>query len=312
MTDGAIEPGLGGGPASVTEVVMRDGLQDLDMVVPTGQKLEIVDALIEAGLRTIEIGAFVSAKRVPQMADTSELLARVPRRAGVRYGALVFNRLGAQQALDAGVDEVRLVVSASEAHSRANAGRSVEEALGHCLDAMEVLVRSAGAPSVIASIATAFVCPWEGRIDSGRVVRLVSAFADAGVETVYLADTLGAADPMLLRRSIEAVRSQVPDVRLGLHLHDTHGMAVACAWEAIGLGVRAFDAALGGFGGCPFAPGAEGNVATEDLVGLLESVGVSTGVDLDKALLACGVLEEVTGSRSRARRRRAAAARSAP
>lgn len=289
---------------AITEVVMRDGLQDLESVVPTPRKLEMVDALIDAGLRRIEIGAFVSVERVPQMADTSTLLERVPRQADVRYGALVFNRRGARLALDGGADEIRLVVSASEAHCRANTRKTVEEALGCCLDALEVVAAAEKPPSVVASIATAFVCPWEGAIESSKVVRLVSAFRDSGVDTVCLADTLGAADPARLRRSIEAVQERVPDVRLGLHLHDTHGMALACAWEALKLGVRSFDSALGGFGGCPFAPGAEGNVATEDLVGLLSSVDAATGVDLEKALIACGVLEDITGARSRARRRR--------
>lgn len=297
---------------TITEVVMRDGLQDLPVVVPTSQKVEMVDALIDAGLTNLEIGAFVSPDRVPQMADTSELLARVPRRADVRYSALAFTPRGAQRAVDGGVDEVRLVLSASEAHSKANTGRSVSDALQRCLDAIDLIAGVRDGPTVVASIATAFVCPWEGLIESGRVVRLVASLRRAGVETVYLADTLGAANPAQLRSSLEAVQSGVPDVRLGLHLHDTYGMALACAWESLNVGVRLFDSALGGLGGCPFAPGAEGNAATEDLSGLFASVGMTSRVDAESTLLACAMLEQITGVRSRARRRRGVTPRLEP
>lgn len=288
-------------PASVTvtEVVLRDGLQDEPVIVSTTGKLRLLDGLLGAGLRSVELGAFVRPDRVPQMADTDQVAAQVAARswapAGAAFSALVLNRAGAERAIAAGVPEVRLVVSASDGHSRANAGRPVSEALAALERAAAVLAAAPRPPSMSAGIATAFCCPYDGPTPPGRLASIAARLRVAGIRRISLADTLGAATPVQVRAGVTAVRQAVPDCRIGLHLHDTLGMAMACAWEALGLGVDWFDASLGGIGGCPFAPGAAGNVATEDLLGLLHGAGVTTGVDAGRLLDLIPLLSELVG-----------------
>jgi hydroxymethylglutaryl-CoA lyase len=284
-------------PASVTvtEVVLRDGLQDEPATVATDGKLRLLDGLIGAGLRSIELGAFVRPDRVPQMADTGQLFEAARGRAGVTCSGLVVNRAGAERAIAAGAPEVRLVVSASEGHSRANAGRGVEEALAELERAAAVLGAAPRPPVLSAGIATAFVCPYDGPTPAERVVAIAARLTAAGAGRISLADTLGAATPVQVRAGIVALRQALPEARVGLHLHDTYGMALACAWEALRLGVDWFDASLGGIGGCPFAPGAAGNVATEDLLGLLHGTGVATGVDAGRLLGLIPLLSELVG-----------------
>lgn len=284
-------------PASVTltEVALRDGLQDEPSALPTAGKLRVFDGLVGAGVRSVELGAFVRKDRVPQMADTDEMFALVGTRPGVTCSGLVMNVPGAKRALAANAAEVRLVVSASDGHSRANAGRSGAEALDELVDAAGVLVSSPRPPAIAAGIATAFVCPYDGPTPPHRLVGIARRLLHAGAQRLSLADTLGAATPVQVRAGIMALRDAFPDLELGLHLHDTCGMALACAWEALQLGVGWFDAALGGIGGCPFAPGAAGNVASEDLLGLLHGVGIRTGVDLDGMLDLVPLLGELVG-----------------
>ncbi|MGH3412951.1 MAG: hydroxymethylglutaryl-CoA lyase [Marmoricola sp.] len=279
----------------VTEVVLRDGLQDEDVIVPTEAKTALFEDLVRAGVRSIELGAFVRPDRVPTMADTDELFARLRGRAGVTCSGLVMNLAGARRALAAGAAEVRLVVSASEGHSRANAGRGRDEALEEVVQASTALAGSADAPVISAGIATAFVCPYDGPTPPKRLADMATRLAGAGATSISLADTLGAADPLQVRAGISAVREALPGVQLGLHLHDTHGRALACAWEALQHGVDWFDSSLGGVGGCPFAPGAAGNVATEDLVAMLHAVGCETGIDLPRLLDVLPVLEQLLG-----------------
>ncbi|HZD66145.1 MAG TPA: hydroxymethylglutaryl-CoA lyase, partial [Acidimicrobiales bacterium] len=259
---------------TVTDVALRDGLQDEPRPLPTADKLALLEGLAGAGLRSIEAGAFVRADRVPQLADSEELFARATLPAGVTCSGLVMNVPGARRALAAGVPEVRVVVSASEGHSRANAGRGADEALEEVGRAVELLTAAHEGPAVDLGIATAFVCPYDGPTAPDRLARIAATLVGRGVRAVSLADTLGAATPLQVRAGVLALREAVPGTRVGLHLHDTYGMALAGVWEALGQGVDWFDAALGGIGGCPFAPGAAGNVATEDLVGLLQGVGI--------------------------------------
>lgn len=280
---------------TVTEVVLRDGLQDEPVTVATVDKLRLLDGLLKAGLRSVELGAFVRADRVPQMADTDQLVAASRAPVGVTFSGLVLNRAGAERAIAAGAGEVRLVVSASEGHSRANAGRSTSEALAALERAAVVLAAAPRPPMVAAGIATAFCCPYDGATPPERLASIAARLAAAGVRRISLADTLGAATPLQVRRGITAVRQAVPDIQIGLHLHDTYGMALACAWEALSLGIDWFDASLGGIGGCPFAPGAAGNVATEDLLGLLHGAGVATGVDIGRLLDLIPLLSELVG-----------------
>ena len=273
---------------TITEVVLRDGLQDEPAMVATAEKLALLEGLVTAGLRSIEIGAFVLPDRVPQMADTDALFASLAAESPKTgedapvYSALVMNRRGAERALAAGADEVRLVVSASEGHSRSNGGRPVAEALDELIEAAALLRQARTPPILSAGIATAFVCPYDGLTPPDRLVEIADRLTASGVRSISLADTLGAATPLQVRAGVRAVQTAHPETHVGLHLHDTEGMALANVWEALNLGVDWFDTALGGIGGCPFAPGAAGNLATEDLLGLLHKLGIDTGVDLER------------------------------
>ncbi|MGI5129782.1 hydroxymethylglutaryl-CoA lyase [Pseudonocardia sp. CA-107938] len=263
----------------ISDVALRDGLQDEDVVVPTAAKLGLAHGLLAAGVRSLEVGSFVHPDRVPQMADTDRLLHALSN--GVATGAtlhtLVFNDRGARRAIAAGARSVRVVVSAGDGHSRANAGVGTVEALDRLQSSIAIL--HDGGVAVEACIATAFVCPFDGDIPPGTVAHLATRLAAMGAGVVHLADTVGAAHPSQIGRTVATVRDACPDLPLGLHLHNSYGMASAAAWTALQLGVRRFDAALGGLGGCPFAPGASGNVATDDLVHLLHREGLDTGID---------------------------------
>ncbi|MEU8633904.1 hydroxymethylglutaryl-CoA lyase [Amycolatopsis sp. NPDC048633] len=263
----------------LTEVVLRDGLQDESVTVPTHEKVRLARGLIDAGVRSLEVGSFVSARRVPQMADTGEVL-RTLLDAPAALHTLVFTERGARQAIEAGARTVRLVVSASDGHSVANAGVPTAAALDRLAGCAAVL--AAAGVAVEASVATAFVCPFDGDTDPDRTAGVAARLGAMGARVVHLADTIGAARPSQLRTVVSAVRDELPDVPLGLHLHNTYGLAAANAWEGLGLGIRRFDAALGGLGGCPFAPGASGNVATDDLVDFFHREGIATGLDVEK------------------------------
>jgi hydroxymethylglutaryl-CoA lyase len=265
----------------ITEVLLRDGFQIEPTVVPTADKLRLARGLFDAGLTSLEVGSFVDPRKVPQMADTAELLQELaPSASAAALHTLVFNDRGARRALEAGARHVRLVLSASDGHSSANAGVPTEQAFERLASAAALL--TAGGVRIEASIATAFVCPFDGETPPDRVAQLAVRLAGLGARVVHLADTIGAASPRHIARAVEAVSAALPDVPLGLHLHNTYGMASANAWEGLRLGIRRFDASLGGVGGCPFAPGAAGNVATDDLVNLLHHAGIGTGVNVDK------------------------------
>lgn len=264
----------------ITEVLLRDGLQIEPVIVPTADKLRLAYGFLEAGLTSLEIGSFVHPAKVPQMADTDRLAAQLSAGESVSLHTLVFNERGARRALDAGVRHVRLTVSASDGHSRANAGVPTEEALDRLKPAAELLAEAG--VQLEATIATAFVCPFDGETPPEQVVRIADRLAGLGISVLHLADTIGAAGPWHIRRTVKAVQARLPHMPMGLHLHNTYGMASANAWEALQLGVRRFDAALGGVGGCPFAPGAAGNIATDDLVNLFHQAGIATGIDVER------------------------------
>jgi hydroxymethylglutaryl-CoA lyase len=261
----------------ITEVVLRDGLQNEASVVRTADKARLAAGLVDAGLTSLEVGAFVNPARVPQMADTDELLRTLGHDMPVQLHTLVFNTRGAERAIDVGARHVRFVVSASEGHSRSNTGVGVSESLDRIEQCAEVL--DAAGVRLEASIATAFVCPFDGDTPVQRVTQIAARLVRIGAQVIHLADTIGAANPGQVRRAVKAVQDQHPATPIGLHLHNTYGMAAANAWEAVQLGVQRFDASLGGLGGCPFAPGAAGNIATDDLVHLFHREGISTGVD---------------------------------
>lgn len=273
-------PAVDGQPVDIIDVTLRDGLQIQPTTVPTVTKVALGRALAAAGLREIELGAFVHPAQVPQLADSGAVFAALAGDLpGVTAAALVPNVRGAERALAAGAAAVRVVLSCSEGHSQANTRRTVADGLRQ---AHEVVRRIDGTGvGVSVGLATAFVCPFDGAVAADRVADIVDEVAGWGVPEVSLADTLGRADPRQVATTLAVVRARHPALRLGLHLHNTYGMAAANVCVGLDSGVRRFDAALGGIGGCPFAPGAAGNIATEDLVFMLHAMGFRTGVDLE-------------------------------
>ena len=273
----------------ITDVVTRDGLQDEERIVPTEQKVRIIEGLLRAGVRSIEVTSFVHPRVVPQMADAEALVAALPRLPGVTYSALVPNRKGAERALAAGVDEIRMVVSASESHNRTNLNRPVAETLDELRAVCRLAAQRRPDVTLAGTVATAFACPFEGRTPLERLLWVVDELHAMGVRRIGLADTTGMANPRQVYETVSVVRERFPDVTFWLHLHNTRDLALANALAGLQAGIRHFDSSLGGLGGCPFAPGATGNVSTEDLVHMLHEMGIETGIDLD-ALFAVGRL----------------------
>lgn len=260
----------------VTDVVLRDGLQDLDVVIPTAAKLDIARALAAAGVAELEVAAFVSARRVPQMGDATDILRGLEPLETARICAIALNGQGIRRARASRLDELRLVVSAADGHSRANAGRSPHELIeqyGAELGSDTVPFDITGAVSV------AFNCPFDGPVSPAQAVSVVGALVAVGATKVSLADTLGTAPTSQVMSTVTAVREAFPDLPLGLHLHDGHGQALNTVTSALAAGVDQFDSALGGFGGCPFAPGAHGNLDTAALIKHLADRGADTGID---------------------------------
>ena len=267
-------------PARVTvvEVGPRDGLQNEAATVPTADKVAFVNRLARAGLPVIEASAFVSPRWVPQMADAAEVLRAIERVPGVRYTALVPNAKGLDRAVAAGVTEVAVFGAASETFSHRNLNRGIEETFGTfrevCREARAAGVRVRG------YLSTCFGCPFEGPVPPARVAELAARLLELGVFEVALSDTIGVAHPGQVAEVLGSVLPRVPVGHLALHFHDTRGTALANVLAGLLLGVTTFDASAGGLGGCPYAPGATGNLATEDLVFMLDGLGIETGVDL--------------------------------
>lgn len=278
-------------PSSVTvvEVGPRDGLQNERAPISTADKIAFVDRLSAAGNRVIEVSAFVSPKWVPQMADASEVFAGITRRPDTRYTALVPNRQGLERATAAGVSEVAIFAAASDTFSRRNTNQSIDESLvtyGEvCREATRHGVRVRG------YLSTCFVCPFEGRMDPARVAEVAARVLDLGVYEVVVSDTIGAAHPGMVAPLLDAVTARVPLGQIALHFHDTRGTALANVLAGLDYGVTTFDSAAGGLGGCPFAPGASGNLATEDLLFMLNGLGIQTGVSIDAVAEASRFIE---------------------
>jgi hydroxymethylglutaryl-CoA lyase len=274
----------------IVEVGPRDGLQNEHATIGADAKVTFVNMLSEAGHRTIEVGAFVSPRWVPQMADTAGVFARIERRPAVRYTALVPNVAGLERAIAARVDEVAIFAAASESFSRRNINQSIEESLdtyrGVCAAA-----RDAGLP-IRAYVSTAFGCPFEGAIEPARVRDVSAALINMGAYEVSISDTIGIAHPGQVPIVVFAVAERVPLDRIALHFHDTRGTALANVLTALQLGVSVYDSSAGGLGGCPYAPGATGNLATEDLLYMLDGLGIETGVQIDKVLAASRFIEQ--------------------
>ena len=268
-------------PITVREVGLRDGLQSIARTLPTAHKLDWLRAAHAAGLREIEVGSFVPARLLPQLADTAELVAVARTLPGLTTSVLVPNLRGAQAALDSGADLMLLPLSASHAHSLANLRKTPDEVIAE-IGRIRALRDASGSRCVIeVGLSTAFGCTLQGRVDEDEVIRLLQAALDAGAERVGLADTVGYADPLQVARVFERGFAAVGDRLACGHFHDTRGLGMANVYAAWQAGVRRFDACLAGIGGCPHAPGASGNVSTEDVAYLFASMGVPTGLDFD-------------------------------
>jgi hydroxymethylglutaryl-CoA lyase len=287
---------------SVREVGPRDGLQNEDPV-PTGAKIELIDRLSRTGVQRIEAVSFVRPQAIPQMADAAAVWAGITRSPAVRYSALVPNLRGTALALAAGVTELEAVVSASDTHNRKNVNRGTEESLDDIAAIIDEAHRAGASCQVI--ISTAWGCPYEGDVPPQRVLWAAGRAVAGGADSVSFGDTTGMATPGRVARLVGEFRSAHPDVPLNLHFHNTRGAGLANVLTAMQLGVADFDASVGGLGGCPYAPGATGNIATEELIYLAEDMGIATGVDLAAMIEAAADAERVVGRRLPSQVRRA-------
>ena len=278
---------------TICEVGTRDGFQIGPDFIATEQKVEVVDLLSAAGLPRIEVTSFVHPKAVPQLRDAEEVMARIKRRPGTRYAALVPNEKGAVRAIDAGVDAIHTVLSASESHNLANVNMTIAESLDRLGSVLQVAARAK--TPVGCGISTSFGCPFEGDVPLGQLERVVGRLVEMGARAVGLADTTGMANPRHVSRVLEHLVPRFPGVDWTLHTHDTRAMAIPNILAAMEHGVTNFDASIGGLGGCPFAPGASGNVCSEDLVHCLHAMGVQTGIDFDRLLAVSRRVQEIVG-----------------
>ena len=270
----------------IVEVGPRDGLQNEKAIVSHDDKIAFVRRLEACGARRIEAVSFVNPRRVPQMAGAEEIMAALPPAAGRSRIGLVLNRRGWERAVASGCDEANVVVCATDGFGVRNQGASVAEQRA-ALAEIVALRAAGGGPPISLTVSVAFGCPFDGEVSERQVVDIVRAGAELGIEEIALADTIGVADPWTVRRRIAAVRVAAPGARLRMHFHDTRGTGLANAFASVEAGVRVLDASCGGLGGCPFAPAATGNIATEDLAYMLHRAGFETGLDID-ALVAAG------------------------
>lgn len=277
---------------SVREVGPRDGLQNEDPV-PTEAKVELIDRLSATGVRRIEAVSFVRPSAIPQMADADQVWRGIDRAAAVRYSALVPNLRGAARALEAGLSEIEVVVSASDTHNRKNVNRSTEESLDDIAAIIDAAHQRGATCQVI--ISTAWGCPYEGDVPESRVLAVSGQAIADGADSVSFGDTTGMATPGRVWSLVGGFRSAYPDTPLNLHFHNTRGTGLANVLAALELGVADFDASVGGLGGCPYAPGATGNIATEELVHMVQDMGIETGVDLDAMIAAAAEAERIVG-----------------
>ena len=277
---------------NICEVGPRDGLQIASTRMATDAKVRWIAAMAAAGLKQIEVGSFVPARVVPQMADTEEVVRRCLDIPGLTVIALVPNLRGAQNAYAAGTHKISVPVSVSEGHSRANLNRTPAESIEEMRRLMDWVKAQPRRMEVIAGASTAFGCSIDGEVPTAKVVEVTSGLARAGVDKIMLADTVGYGHPAQVKQVVRAVNEAIGPVLYGLHLHDTMGLGLANALAGLEEGIRAFDSCLAGLGGCPYAPGASGNVVTEDLVFMLESMDFATGIDLPKLLQARNLLHE--------------------
>jgi hydroxymethylglutaryl-CoA lyase len=277
----------------VGEVGPRDGFQIERTFIPTETKIELINQLIRAGIPEIEVTSFVSPRAVPQLADAAEVIAGLDRSRGTHFTALVPNAKGAQRAVEAGIDELRVFVSASESHNLKNVNRTVDQSL-EGFEEVARLAHEAGRP-VSGAIATSFGCPFEGDVPAEQVGMIAKRFREMGFVGVSLGDTTGMATPPIVQRVVRHLKAEVPDLPITLHFHNTRGIGLVNVVAGLDEGIDRYEASFGGLGGCPFAAGATGNICTEDLVNLLHELGIETGIDLQALCDAAHGVERVLG-----------------
>jgi isopropylmalate/homocitrate/citramalate synthase len=279
----------------IVEVGPRDGLQNEKVRIPTEQKIQFIQMLAEAGLPVVEATSFVSPRAIPQLSDAGAVMVGLTRRAGTQYSALVPNVKGMERALAAGVRSIAVFTAASESFTRHNINATIEESLAN-FQPVVALARREGIP-VRGYISTVFGCPYEGRVDPQRVLHVAQALLEMGIEEISLGDTIGVATPNQVVDVLDLLlsRGRIPLERLAVHFHDTRGTALANVLVALQMGISVIDSSAGGLGGCPYAPGAAGNLATEDLLYMLHGMGISTGVDLEKVVAATRFIEPLLG-----------------
>jgi hydroxymethylglutaryl-CoA lyase len=277
----------------IREVATRDGFQTWPEFIPTNEKLKIINVAMTAGIKYFETTAFVSPKAVPQMSDAAELMRRVPRE-NVTHGVLVPNFKGAQLAVSAKVDQLNVVISASEAHNKANFNRSIDESLND-LRPIFTLAHENNV-EIIGAVAVAFGCPFSGKVPIENVLSIIETYTLFGSRIMAIADTTGMATPVHVERLIGAIKDRFPENEILLHLHNNRGSAMANLYAGLQAGATIFDTSLGGIGGCPNVPQASGNLATEDVVCMLENMGIETGINLEKLIMASQLLEKILGS----------------
>jgi hydroxymethylglutaryl-CoA lyase len=272
----------------IVEVGPRDGLQNEKVTIPTEAKIDYITALADSGLRTIEAGAFVSPKWVPQMADTAEVYRNIPKDPGVEYPVLVPNMKGLERAIETGVKSISIFTAASETFNRRNINMSIDESFQNYAP-VAVRARAEGM-RVRGYVSTAFGCPYEGDVAPEKVLEVSARLLDLGCYEVSVGDTIGVGTPVQVQGVIGMLLQVIPPSKLAMHFHDTRGTALANALAALEMGIATFDASSGGLGGCPYAPGASGNMATEDLVYMLEKMGIDTAVDLNLLVAASQII----------------------
>ena len=279
---------------TINEVGPRDGLQSQSRILPVAERLQLIRALEAAGISRIEAGSFVSPKAVPAMADTGLLLQSLDRRGSVNHSFLIPNMKGYELAREAGAESVTMVIYASETMARRNARMGMDDAERTAFSIID-LARADGI-EVIVIVAVSFACPFEGAVDAALVSRITERFVAAGIHRLVLADTIGAANPAQVAALLTPLAESHGPGILGCHFHDTRAMALANVYAAVQAGIRWFDSSIGGLGGCPFAPGASGNVATEDVVVMLQQMGLETGIDTSRLLEASDLATRLTGT----------------
>ncbi|MDQ6800842.1 MAG: hydroxymethylglutaryl-CoA lyase [Acidobacteriota bacterium] len=273
---------------NVVEVGPRDGLQNEKVTIPTEAKIEYITALADAGLKVIEAGAFVSPKWVPQMADTAEVYREIPKDPGVEFPVLVPNMKGLERAIEAGVKSIAIFTAASDTFNKRNINMTVDESF---VNYAPVTARArAEGMRVRGYVSTAFGCPYEGDVPPEKVLEVSARLLDLGCYEVSIGDTIGVGTPMQVQGVVGMLLQVIPASKLAMHFHDTRGTALANTLAALEMGIATFDASSGGLGGCPFAPGASGNLATEDLIYMLDHMGIETGVDLDRLVAASSIV----------------------